>query len=525
MEFESCGYFRVSSADTAENKLAVKKYRQMLSREGVKPKNIFYDFSSGGNTKRQDYQKMLSAISKGEYNLVVVPIQSRLNRSVLNSALLINHLAENNAKLKICGSSKIIDPKNPTDKLFYHLNAIFDESKLAEASANSRSNHEYLRSNKMVSSVPFGYTIYRGKPKLDTEPYLCVISEKNAKRKKEISLESKVDNTFNFFDSPVLKSEDAPHFERTTAEILRELIDTILEKQSIPAAIKLMMARYGIPQFISGQRRHREQIQFNFKCDPLFEHRKQMKFSLFGVKNLIDNPLLQGDLCYFRLDSERDTIIYHDAYPECAIVTRLEFRQLQALRTRPWKVVNQRDRFPYAGLIYCHHCASRLKSRNGWKRKDGVRHKSYYCPNRPQGCLGKSIRQEVIEDYVTRKLVLRHQQIALIASDNPSSTESPQIKQLRQQLAQLEQIGQNQAIIKAIADIKKQIAQKQKEELLGEKNKEDNLATLEAVFADPLYWETLSNSEKWQINHLLIERIEIGVVEKKSQVAKLKLLL
>lgn len=483
MSYKPCGYFRVSSTDTTENKLAVRKYRQMLKNEGIAKEAIFYDFASGGNVDRSSYQKMLLAIKQGKYNLVCVPVQSRLNRSVLNSALLLKHLAEFNTKLKICGSARIIDPNDATDKIFYHLNAVLDESKLAEASANSRSNHEYLRRNKMVNNVPFGYTIARGKPVLDIEPYLCLLDTKEI---------------------------------RSTAQILRELIDTILEKQSIPAAIKIMLARYGIPEHIRGQLRRRKTKQFDFKCDSLFEHRHQMKFTLSGVKGLISNPLLQGDLSYYRHSRDRDTIIYHDVYPKCAIVSRLEYRQLQALKTRPWKQTSQRDRFPYAGLIYCYHCKQRLKSRNGWKRSDGIRHKSYYCQNRPRGCEGPSIRQEAIERYVTGELISKYQQIALLAAEENRADESPEIKALRQQITQLEQIGTNEAIIKAIADIKSQIAQKQKEGLLKRTNKEDNLATLEAVFADPLYWQTLTNIEKWQINQLLIEKIEIstGGVEK-----------
>ena len=88
---------------------------------------------------------------------MVVPIQSRLNRSVLNSELLLKDLEPLGVKLHILSSGKTLNLGNEEDKFIYRLNAALDNRKTDSDSAISSANHAYKRSRFETCLPPFGY--------------------------------------------------------------------------------------------------------------------------------------------------------------------------------------------------------------------------------------------------------------------------------------------------------------------------------------------------------------------------------
>lgn len=477
LEYKPCGYYRVSKEDTHEEKLAVRKYRQQLTKAGVKKDDIYWDFASGSKGDRDNYQKMMSLVKVGIYDLVVTPMQSRLNRNVLNSELLLRDLESAGAKLKILSSGQIIDPSSTSDKMIYRLNAVVDNNKLDEIKNSSKDNAVFKRSRKeVVSNLPFGYKAIRRKPALDKDPYVCLVADKSV---------------------------------YSPADVLRLLIDLVFEHRSCPKAVSELHAKFGV--ILPARKPKQKPSQFNFNGDALNQYRRNLKFSPRGVKTLLANPLLKGDLAYFWRERDRKTEIYPNEFPEAAILSPKEYDRLNIIKSNP-SYGKKQKRYPYTGIIYCSHCQGRYRIGRGQLRKDGTRRLRYYCSNgKKRGCSGKAIYMEQINLAVRAILTERYKEItAYSMPDELDLTQDPEIQQLLNQIAQLETMGENSAIKKAIAESKSEIQKIYQAKTSTQKAKETNTEILEVIFADPKFWESLDSEEEREVTLQLIESIYIS---------------
>jgi DNA invertase Pin-like site-specific DNA recombinase len=489
-----CSYYRVSSEDTAAEKFAVQKYRQKALDYGVPEEYIFFDFASGGTSQRTGYQKVIELIKSGERDQIVVPMQSRLNRNLLNSELLAEDLASAGAKLTVLETGTTLDLSCPTDRLVYQLRAIFDHQFLSQCTVTSRDNAEQMRKQKRVARVPYGWIAVRGKPVKDEEPYICLIDD---------------------------------HSVLSPADILRHLIDLIIRHKSIRTACREIHAYYGVAEYLEGEISStvRRIKQFDFSKDPRFKHRQRLRFSYESVKDILSNPLMVGDLQYFSRTKDRETITIHDAYPDAAFLTRPEFNLLQASIGRKPSSGRQMRNYPLSGLIFCGICEAKCYSDCGGKRKGKQRIIYYLCKNRKHGCQTKRIQAQKIEQVLIEKLTAKYQAISQLAKVSDETVESPEIRQLEIQVEQLSKMADNEPIRKAIAETRTQIQQLRQAERLGSKVREQNVELLQSIFANPLYWETLGNLERREIYRLLVKKILVGCEQGASYVERIDLLI
>ncbi len=479
-----CGYFRVSSEDTALDKFAVNRYRSQLVDYGVEPENIFYDFASGGSADREDYQKMLNAIRSGNFKKVAVPIQSRLNRNVLESELLLKDLAAAGAKLIILESGQTIDPNNPNDKLNYRLNSLIDDRKLEDIKLANIQNAKYLREKKGVSRVPFGYTIERMKPKLDREDFLCLLVDKT---------------------------------HVSPADILLEVIELVIDSGNISRSIKAIHDKYGVPNHIPGQilRRAKKTKLHDFKSDRRLKNRRALHFTYQGLGCTLRNPLLHGDLNYFWRNKNRETIPNPDAYKHEAIISKSKFAKLQAsIRTKKTKRIKGEDRdiFPFTGLVFCELCQAKFYSNRGGSRGNRKRTLYYYCKNKNKGCLSRNIKNDDIERAVIKKLIQKNQEIAQLAITQETIEDTPEIIQLEKQLQSLLKLPIQTPEINAIVEqTKSQITNTREQLKIGADVRQENIELLQSVFSNPLFFETLPSIDKRKIYHQLINKVTISL--------------
>jgi DNA invertase Pin-like site-specific DNA recombinase len=482
-----CSYYRVSSEDTATEKFAVQKYRQKALDYGVPEEYIFFDFASGGTSQRKGYQKVIELIKSGERDQIVVPMQSRLNRNLLNSELLAEDLAKAGAKLTVLETGTTLDLSCPTDRLVYQLRAIFDHQYLSQCTLTSRDNAEQMRKERRVARVPWGWVAVRGKPLRDEEPYLCLVEDRRV---------------------------------LSPADILRHLIELVISYKSVRKACHEINAYYGVPDYLEGEisSKVRRTKQFDFNKDTRFKHRQRLRFGYEQTKDILSNPLIVGDLQYFSRDKSRETIIIHDAYPDAAFLTRHEFNVLQASigrKTYPGKEVHN---YPLSGLIFCGICGGKCYMDCGGKRGGKQRIVYYLCKNRKHGCPTKRIQAQKIEEVLVDKLTAKYIAISNLAQVSEENAESPEIRKLEIQIEQLGNMADNEPIRRAIAETRKEIEQLKEAERLGSAVKEQNVELLQRIFANPLYWETLGNLEKREIYRLLVKKILIGCGERTSAV-------
>ncbi len=494
-----CSYFRISREDTALEKFAVKKYKQKALDYGVPQEYIFYDFASGGNSDRASYQKVIELIKTGERDEVVVPMQSRLNRNLLNSELLAEDLAKAGAKLTVLETGSTLDLNCPTDRLIYQLRAIFDHQELSKYQQTNQDNANQMRKDLKVWAAPFGYTVVRGKPKIDREPYICLLES-----------------------------------ERTVspADILEHLIELVLKNRAIKSSIREFNVFYGIPEYLNGQIRNRQRKpkQFDFSSDRRFKHRKTLRFTHHSAKKILSNPILVGDVRYFFEDKNRETVIYPGINPDQALLSRKQFAILQTAMGERTYSKPRKNTYPMSGLVYCGVCGARCYSDRGGKRgKDGNRRILYYlCKNRLNaiesvGCPTKRIRADVIEELLFKELTKRNIAISQLAQTDDLPT-SPELIKLELQLQQLSAMPDNKFILQAISDTKVEIEKLRLEQASGSEVHQDNLELLQSIFANPLYWETLTQSDRREIYQLLVKKIVVGMKDGSSCVERFDLL-
>ena len=490
-----CGYFRVSREDTALDKFAVDRYRSSLIKFGVEPENIFCDFASGGNVERDDYQKMLAAIRNGSYKKVVVPLQSRLNRNVLHSELLAEDLAAVGAKLIILESGRTIDPSDPEDRFNYQLNAMIDHRFLANITKTNLNNAKHMREKKGINVVPFGYVVERLKPKLDREPFVCLISD---------------------------KSHISP------ADVLLEIIDLVIESGNLSQSIKKIHYKYGVADYLPNQIRNqtRKPKQYDFSKDRRFKHRKPLKFTHHGLKSLISNPLLKGDLDYFWRDSKQSTVSNPGAYPDQAIISRSKFNKLQKCTSKTKLIKGiKRHIYPFTSLVWCGLCGAKCYSDRGGKRKNGDRPLYYFCKNKPKGCPSKRILASDIEKTIIKKLTERNSEITALTVAEEMLRDTPEIVQLEKQLQSLIELPIKTPEINSIIEQTKIEINTAREQLkVGANVRQENIELLKTIFSNPLFFETLPIEDKREIYHLLVNKIVISVKEEKAIVERIDLL-
>lgn len=489
------GYFRISSEDTALDKFAVAKYKQKFLDYGIPESYIFFDFSSGGNINRDEYRKVIELIKSGERNELVVPMQSRLNRNLINSELLAEDLIKAGASLTILETGSTLDLTVPAQRLLYQIQAIFDHQALATYKQQNADNAQARRKQKKLNKVPFGYVLVRGEPAIDHEPFVCLIETKEVK---------------------------------CPADVLLELIEAMLKSKSLTKAVRQVHFKYGVLEFISGRiatNARKKKKQFNFNNDDRFRHKKPIHFSKNTVKRLLSNPLLVGDVHYFWKDDSRPTEIHYDAYPDAAIISRSTFSQLQlAMGFRSYTGTGKKN-LPLTGLTYCSSCAARYYSHPGAIRKDGSRRPYYFCANSKNGCQQRAIGAADIEAVVIEQLMRRAKEISLLATEEQDNLlVNPEVKKLKAEIEQLLALNSdNEYIKKAIQDNRQKIQDLTLKSIAGRELQQENLELLQSVFSNSLYWETLKDIEKKEIFKILVNKIVIGIKDNSSYVEEILL--
>lgn len=151
------------------------------------------------------------------------------------------------------------------------------------------------------------------------------------------------------------------------------------------------------------------------------------------------------------------------------------------------------------------------------KVKVGKRYQYYQCKiYREAACSAKRmINEAVAEEAITHALILRAQELTTLAGQTPVRSEPIEVKQLRMQLAGLEQLGYHPAF-----DLAKQELNKQINHLLNQLHSQSlqaqaNRELLLSAFCNPTYWRTLLEEEKRQLFAALVEQVVVrdGQVE------------
>ncbi|MCA6602200.1 MAG: recombinase zinc beta ribbon domain-containing protein, partial [Pseudanabaena sp. M57BS1SP1A06MG] len=166
---------------------------------------------------------------------------------------------------------------------------------------------------------------------------------------------------------------------------------------------------------------------------------------------------------------------------------------------------------PLSGLVYCGECGRSHRVMGSLQRDKVTKLYYYQCQNYGvRACSQKkSIRDIRVEESAIAKLTSAAEQIANIA-DSPLELQEPvELRELRSQLATLEAMGSNPAIVQAIGETKAQIAALEYQTISGVNVNSGLREILFETFNNPLYFSTLPIEQKKAIYRALIDRIVV----------------
>lgn len=474
------GYARVSSREQAENSHALEQQIERLKSAGAT--EILADVESGTKNDRRAFNQVMELVKQGMLDGVVVTRLDRLTRSVVTLRQSLTIFEEAGIPLKALDDS--INTGTASGKFHLNILGALAEMEVDRLAERVRHGWTHLRERKVAMNPPFGYIKVNDRHELDHIPFLCLLETKE---------------------------------ERSRAAIAREIVDAYLEKKTLRLCLRVINERYGIQTFA-----HRDQ-----QGEKLGGRTAQQmfRFSPGGLSNWLKNPVLQGHLCYLRgqdRSKKGRTQIIPNTHSDHRLITDEEALQIQAIMSRNAQVRGFGStalKYPLSGLVYCGECQGACYSCTGKRGKQPGYNYYFQCSNwRPRSCRQKkTIRMEVAEGSVIEALQERLNAIAHIASLPPEQQEPLALKELRQQLAQLEAIpGHNSAIESAKQQLRLQIQTFQLQQTQEDSTKAENRELLMATFGDRTYWNTLPDEEKREIYRALVERVVVreGQVER-----------
>jgi DNA invertase Pin-like site-specific DNA recombinase len=259
-----------------------------------------------------------------------------------------------------------------------------------------------------------------------------------------------------------------------------------------------------------------------------------LKYTPHGVAKLLRNPVWRGHLFMSEHGNsreaqkrERDTrkaekaqglkptpqspkpqVCFYNAHE--AILSEEEYQRIT------WRLMDNQEnarrgsnapRYPLSGLVWCGYCETKLTVHNHTDRRYGRRYMRYICRNRE--CQRQSVSLLILEAKLKETLVAYAPTIAEMVARPIEETVNPEIRSLEQQVQDLKAMYKKTPLAGLRQAIEEMELQLQKLRKAPQKAPLNSLMELIQVFNDPLAWELMSDLEKRQVYHELVDRIVV----------------
>lgn len=465
------GLARVSSKEQAVTN-ALDNQIARLKAAGCE--KIYCDIESGfkKGRLRSDFDKLLRDVEA--HDEVVVTNLDRLSRQEVVSFMVFDEFEEKNVTL-LSLDQPYLDLTNPDGRLLAGYSVLEARAYSARLSRRVRNGHQAHRDRNAAYVAPFGYRKVGESLVLNHDPFLCLLEDR-----KELS----------------------------RAAIGRDLIEIFFKCRSMRQTLATINQKYGITTHtIPGGGNKQPRGKFHFLPS--------------GFAAWLNNPILRGHTCYGRSHRQRLSHkhlwdIRYNTHPKDKLMSEAEYREIEETLDYNAKAGGYAFRskviHPLSGIIYCGECRGKCRAIAYRLRTDKSKKVySYQCYNyHIHGCpQKKSIKEQVLDGAIVDCLVTRAASIRAIAQSNDEIVESPQLVQLRSQLAGLEALGENPAFEPAKLDIRFQIQEllsKAKHDLSAHTEMRELLLT---HFGNPSFWHTLLPPDKQLVYRKLVSRVVI----------------
>lgn len=476
------GYARVSSEEQAQG-YSIDNQVARLKAAGCT--NIFKDAESAykKDSYRPDFERMLQIIRSGRAKgkRLVVTNVDRLARNEVTAFTVFDELEDAGVRFLSLDQS-YIDLSNPDGRVIAGFSVLEARAYSARLSRRVKQGHKAHRDRQEPYFAPFGYIKLKKRLELDHAPFLCLIDGR---------------------------------IEMSRAHIGRDMVEIFLETRSLRRSLRTINSKYGIAYF-GGKGKGNKQARGKFH------------FHASGFTSWLNNPILRGHLAYGRSYKQRQSHkhswdIRYNTHPDQRLMTDDEYRQVEEILDYNASVGGYSFKsdvvHPLSGLVYCGECRGKCRVTNFRLRTDPSIHKySYQCSNyHLKACTQKqSVREFVIEQVIIESLARRAEAIATLADTLPELVEPLELKELRSQLAGLEQLGYNQVIEEAKRKLRLQIenlTHQLKNVAVADSANRELLLEVPGIID---FWQELEAAQKRRFYQALVERVLVrnGQVEK-----------
>ncbi|MBD2492616.1 fdxN element excision recombinase XisF [Aulosira sp. FACHB-615] len=464
-------YCRVSSKEQANNSHALEQQVERLRLAGAE--EVYIDVESGyKGRKRSQLEQVMKLVRSRQVSEVIVTRIDRLSRKGKQAFALFDDFLDAGVVLRALDEP--FDLSTPSGKMAAGMLAVLAQHHSDQKSEAVKHGWQHLRNSKVAIHPPFGYCKINDEYKLDHAPFLCLLFNKE---------------------------------ERSRSQIATEIISAFFEGRSLRGCLKIINEKYGIQTFAH-----------HHKTGGLFT-RGLFRFSPGGLRTWLLNPVLRGHTCYLRKKNKKtpeNWNIHYNTHADQTILTELQLQEIEQIlaHNRQVRGYGQKGQmYPLSGLVFCGGCRSSCYSCKGSRGKNQPGYNYYYqCKNwRVRSCDQKRVvAMQKIEDAVIAELVKIAGRIVDLALEPEVEIESPEIRELRQQLDGLSLLGNNPAIEKAKKDIENQIEGLKIQQNTHNNKSENNRDFLLWVFSDPSCWrETATVDQKISVYRSLVEKIII----------------
>ena len=459
------GYTRISKSEV-EGRDTLNRHFQQLREAGAT--EIYWDVISRSTKKREGLQKIFELIENRQTTEIILIRLDRLTDSIILFEQFINLIEISGVPCR--GLHDNIDLTSVGGRTHARLLVTFSRNEIERTSERFRNGWEHVRRRQKAVNPPFGYKVEDNKHCLDHRPFLSLIESRK---------------------------------EYSRAAIARLIIDFFLEEKTLTKTVSRLNQYFGL-------------WHSNFAGTKSgFTAAGGLRISVSGLSLWLTSPVLRGGLVYFR-GEDREQIIW-EAHQDL-LLNQEEYEEIELImaKNRQQRGYTKKQTHPLSGLVVCAECGgSCYSSVSGLSAKRTKKYSYYRCKNaKVRACSNvEGVSEELIESAVISALIEKAAEIASMVEQADKPEESIEERQLKEQIATIQALGNNYVLQEAIAKLESQlrVIQSKASQEIPDSHKELILA-----FREESYWKSLQVEEKITIYRKLVRSVLVlkGLVVK-----------
>ncbi|MEO1373895.1 MAG: fdxN element excision recombinase XisF [Cyanobacteria bacterium J06635_10] len=474
-------YGRVSTLEQQEDGRALQKQLERGKAAGAT--RFYWDIISRSSETRPGLQAMMEDLVRFKVDELMIARIDRIGSSSKLFYSLLGILRTNNIKLKALDQN--LDVNSSGGQLTIDILLAASKFEVGMLSDRLKAERSYRRSKGKSNAciAPFGWKTLDGVYVPDTSPCVCIIKEK---------------------------------LELQTCDLAKLALEKFYQHPSTHALSKYLNEMLGCTTRSKSTAKKQQNVTENLQEIDFSRARRHgyrryphgsLGWTPAGIKNWLVNPVHAGGIPRNSTSGSGKGYKSFDEWnvdwgTHEGIISREYHEEIKAIirgnRSNHWASRNMNMPNPYANLLKCSNCGGAVArcSIRLLKTKGYVAY--FQCVRYGQGqCNQRAmLRNDKLDTQLQEHLIKRAEALANALNFDEEIEEPPKLLRLRQDLAQLEKCSPNPAIERAKCDINNQIRAIKSSYMPKSIPQRERFIEM---FADQLFWNTLTNEEKKRV--------------------------